>query len=277
MSVIVKQRMGSEAAATVEVVASSSHLDLACVAAGVSSSNDALDAVPRPVLEAPSTLAEHVEGLSQTWAVEGVRDLPSDGEPRRLLIGRVELPAETYLLAVPAVSTAVELRTALRTLPNLPWYPGAPMAVFFGSERTGQSQLPRSIPSQPTSVSFGPVQGLRARRLRTEAVAEAFNPTRTKEWRAWRFADRIEIVNRTGEPAKVEVHEPAVLALAQQVEVEDRSLPLPDPGKNRQDRRVWTVEVPARDTATVLSVLRIRARASGTIRELQALGLPETD
>lgn len=93
--------------------------------------------------------------------------VPSDGAPVRVEIASVELPAALDRVAMPEVSAVVSLRARLTHRGPTPLLAG-PVVVVRGGALMGRGKLDFVGAGAPFELGFGPDDGVRARRTRTD-------------------------------------------------------------------------------------------------------------
>jgi len=162
--------------------------------------SDADDA--RPV-EAASV--EEIQGLATTWSLEGVKDVPSDGESHRFRIVSSEIEPVLALMAIPRIDPTV-YRVARFPIPSgIPLFPGASIVHFAGTQRVGVGSLAVPAAGQPIQLGFGPYRGIRVALSRVDARKDNIG-TFTKETQ-WTLSERFEISNDLNERVTVEVQD----------------------------------------------------------------------
>jgi uncharacterized protein (TIGR02231 family) len=164
--------------------------------------DDKSNEAARPV-EAASV--EEIQGLATTWLLEGVKDVPSDGESYRFRILSREIEPALSLMAVPRIDPTV-YRVARFPIPSgIPLFPGAPMVHFAGTQRIGVGALAVPASGQPIQLGFGPYRGVRVALSRVDAKKDNIG-TFTKETQ-WTLQERFEISNDLNEPVTVEIQD----------------------------------------------------------------------
>lgn len=248
--------------------------DLTRFSPGVSTQRTSQDATPELALESPATNLESVGELGRAWSLEGTRTLPSDAQPRRMLLTRSVLPVSMRLRAVPRMSLEVFSLAAVTPEAGFPWFQGTPTTLFRAGERLGKVALPAPMAGEPVAFSFGPVPGLRVQRKRLEAKVLAAKAGR---YRQWTLRERVTVVNDRDREVEVEVLEPTPRSSSDKVRLE--SLPEATPSTRVTPRgdTVWTLRVAARGQAKVEEAWRISGPGVGHVPELPALGLPTSD
>lgn len=229
---------------------------------------------PAPALEYAPSHIEEGAGLSRAYSLEGRRDILSDAQPCRLLVTRAHLTPEIQLQCRPTLSPEVFELAQVKPEAQFPWFPSSPVAVFREGERLGVEALPGLDPGHPVQFSFGPLPGVQILRQVIEARTEsagAFGHDR-----AWILRTRYQATNEGSAPRRVGVQVPTLRSSSGQIKVE--ALAESTPGtEDKQGRKAWFLEIPAKGSAVLEDDLRIRAPQGGHIPELGSLGLPDSD
>jgi uncharacterized protein (TIGR02231 family) len=222
-------------------------------------------APPKPVAEAPMTVAEAPEatlqeeasGLAATWSLEGPKDIPSDGEAHRFRMLKRDLEPTLALVAVPRLEDRVQQVARFEAPGGFPLFPGAPVTHFAGTQRLGESQLELPAPRQPFELGFGPVKALRVALRKVDRTEETVG-TFSKEHQ-WTLRDRIELANDGGTPLTVEVQDRVLKSEVDTLKIAT----LPDTTAGSTERipgvRTWVVAVPAKGQGTVTVATTVRA------------------
>ncbi|HJV90644.1 MAG TPA: mucoidy inhibitor MuiA family protein [Holophagaceae bacterium] len=244
---------------------------LAFFAPGVVSSGIGAPPPPSPepeaATESDAAMVDEASGLAATWALEGPKDIPSDGEPHRFRVLGKELAPKLAFLAVPRLEANVQQVARFDTPANFPLFPAATVTHYVGAQRLGESPLALPAPKQPFQLGFGPVKTLRVslRHLdRKEEVVGTFS----KE-RQWTLRDQVELANDGGETVDVEVQDRVLKSNQESVKV--TVLPETTPGAEERvpGVRTWKVAVPAKGAGTVTLATQVRAPQEGEVSGLE--------
>ncbi|HJV21261.1 MAG TPA: mucoidy inhibitor MuiA family protein [Holophagaceae bacterium] len=217
--------------------------------------------------EPNASMVDEASGLAATWALEGSKDIPSDGEPHRFRVLGKELAPKLALLAVPRLEAAVQQVARFDTPANFPLFPAATVTHYVGAQRLGESPLALPAPKQPFQLGFGPYKTLRVslRHLdRKEEVVGTFS----KE-RQWTLRDQVELSNDGGEAVEVEVQDRLLKSNQETVKVS--RLPETTPGAEERVPGVltWKVPVAARGGAQLTLATQVRAPQEGEVSGLE--------
>lgn len=292
------------AGATVEVNALQATMDTTATATGTTISLSRTPAVPgayvpprpsQPALEATADLSQGSERLFKTYLVEGLRDLPSDGEARRYRIASATVPALQIVVVTPRLETTAHSVVRFQVPSELPLFPGSPLSRFAGQQRLGQGPLEIPPAGQPMQITLGPFPALRTRwvnlgqsqpyqtvklaqvrqvqlgvsrdLLKEEVVTKGAD-------RLWSLQDEFILNNDADEPLEVElrdrlvssVHESVSVRLSKDTTPGSESIPA-------QHLRRWRLTIPPRSEQRVELGLEIHAPKDGRVIGLEAIGL----
>ena len=215
---------------------------------------------------AGAEMVEEVTGLAATWALEGAKDIPSDGESHRFRIQGRDLSPALALVSVPRLEPNVQQVARFEAPGAFPLFPGAPVTHYVGAQRLGESALGLPAPKQPFELGFGPYKPLRVSLRKVDRHEEQVGAF-SKE-RQWSLRERIEVANDGGEALEVEVQDRALKSQQETVKVTT----LPETTAGAEERvpgvRTWRVKVPAKGTATVTLATQVRAPLEGSLSGL---------
>ena len=94
-------------------------------------------------------------------------DLPSNGQPVRVEVARILLPARVSRVAYPEIAFTAHYRATLELSAPQPLLAG-PARLARDQSLVGRSRLGFAAPGQAFEVGFGPDDAVRIRRRRTE-------------------------------------------------------------------------------------------------------------
>lgn len=230
-----------------------------------------------PMTAALEPATSHFEDsgeLGRAWFLEGARSLPSDAQPRRMLLAKAILDANLGFRAIPRLSTEVFTMALVTPTAGFPWFPSTPVTVFRSGERLGQIPLPSQSAGESVAFSFGPKAGLRVQRKRLEAKMVG---AKGQKGRQWSLRERVILVNDLDQDLQVEVLEPNLRAVSDKVKVDSLPGATVPTRTTAQGLLAWTVNVPSRGQSRVEEGWKIQGPGTGFIPELPALGLPTSD
>lgn len=217
--------------------------------------------------EGDAAMVDEASGLAATWALEGSKDIPSDGEPHRFRVAGRDLQPTLALLAVPRLESNVQQVARFEAPGAFPLFPSATITHYVGAQRLGESQLSLPAPKQPFQLGFGPYKPLRVSLRRLDRKEEQVG-TFSKE-RQWTLRDQVQVSNDGGEALEVEVQDR--LLKSEQETVKVSVLPETTPGAVERipGVRTWKVQIPAKGTGTVTLATQVRAPQEGEVIGLE--------
>ncbi len=154
---------------------------------------DAVMAEPMIVEEASATV--NLDGLSVTYTHPTPVDLASDADATRITLGTLDLSATIQALAVPRRDETAFLTAAFTNTSPEMILPSTQTQFFLNGEFIGTRATDHIAAGKESRFSFGPIDGLRLRRVSEREEGDRGVLTRSNEIRE--VAD-IEIQNLTG-------------------------------------------------------------------------------
>lgn len=289
------------AGATVEVNATQPSLDSTSTQTGVTMRTSmspgayAPPPPPLPVLEPVANLGSSAEGLFKTYVIEGLKDLPSDGEARRYKVAAVALPAQQVVVVAPRLDPTPYLVVRFQLPPEIPLFPGSPIFRYLGQQRLGQGILALPPAGQPMQLSMGAFHGLRTKLVnlgqtqpfqtirftQVRQIRQGVSQESVKEEvitkggeRVWTSKDQFILSNDSDEPLNIELQDRLVASVHESVSV--RLTMDTTPGSEEvpsEHLRRWQLTIPPRTERHVELGLEVRAPKDGRMVGLEALGL----
>lgn len=209
---------------------------------------------------------EEASGLTLTLRLDGVKDVPSDGDAHRFKLVDQSVKPSLALVASPRLDATVYQVARFQTPGTLPIFPGAPLVQYAGTQRLGQSPLGQPAAGQPYQLGFGPYRGLRVSFRRVDHKLEQVGAF-TKE-RQWTLRDRMEITSEIAAPVDIELQDRVLKSTLESVKITD----LPDTTPGAQETvpgvRTWTVHVDPGQTAGITVATQVRAPKDGILTGL---------
>lgn len=301
------QYAGYHAGATVEVVGTLPRVDKTDVSVGLQLSSDDIQRLPmsrggyqpprpkpQPVLEPSAPTLEEASGLAMTWLLDGVKDVPADGDAHRFRVAVQELRPSLHVVVTPRLDATAYQVVRFPAPTKVPLFSGAPILRFVGTLRLGQGDFALPQAGQPFELNYGPYQGLRSslQRLgeqrpfkRTKLVgvltkAGGVTKSETREEistatpeRVWQLEERITLANDTDTSLTIEVQDRVVRSVHESVRI--GATPATTPGAVLKSPVVqaWTVRLEPKAEASVNTGLVIKAPKEGELTGLKELGL----
>lgn len=289
--------------ATVEVVAVAASVDKSDVKSATAFTSDTLKSgggyVPPamqalPVLDAPATSLENVRGMASIWSLEGLREVPSDGDAHRFLVDSETVSARTLVAVAPRLNPTAFQVARFQAPSHVPMFPGALILRSIGNMRVGSGHLALPAPNQPFELNFGPYTGLRVslHRLEEKRPFRMTKIVETRQYqkgivknsvkeeviahgdeRVWELHERMILSNDTDAELNVEVQDRLVQSIHESITV--RQTPDTTPGAVARGPwfQVWSLRIPGRSTQELTSGILIRAPKEGELTGLRDLGL----
>lgn len=207
--------------------------------------------------ETTATMVAEASGLAATWALEGTKDIPSDGEPHRFRMLKQEVVPTLALVAVPRLEDRVQQVARFDTPGAFPLFPGAPVTHFVGALRLGESQLRLPAPKAPFELGFGPLKTVRVALRKLDRKEETVG-TFTREHQ-WTLRDQLELANDGGTDLQIEVVDRVLRSQREDIKV----AALPETTAGATERvpgvRTWVVALPAKGQAGVRVATTVRS------------------
>ncbi len=229
--------------------------------------------VPVVAAEEPATtVLEEAQGLATTYVLDGLKEVPADGEPHRFRVLAREFSPELRLVSAPRLDPTVFQVARFPAPAGLPLFPGAPVVQFAGTQRLGQTALTVPAAGRSFELGFGPYRGLRVGLTRLDCRKDLVGAF-SKE-RQWTLRERLDLANDTGEALEVEVQDRILRSTVDQLKVS--TLPESTRGEERSPGvNTWILRVPAEGTAAVHLAAQVRAPLEGVLVGLEGLRLPQ--
>ena len=217
---------------------------------------------------------EEFKGLATTWILEGLKDVPSDGEPYRFRVLSTKIEPSLAMVAIPRIDPTV-YRVARFPIPSgLPLFPGAGIVHFAGTQRIGESPLAMPAAGQPIQLGFGPYRGLRVALSRIGAKKDIVG-TFAKEVQ-WTLQERVELSNDRNEALQVEIHDRELKAGNDKVKISFQPGVQPEPESFAPGVLSWKLRLEPNSTMNLPLTYQIRVpQGPGHIIGLENLRLPD--
>ncbi len=226
---------------------------------------------PPPPMEVQqsSAVIEEASGLSTTFAVDGMKDVPSDGEPHRFKVLAKDIEPSLALVTTPRLDATAYHVARFATPGGFPLFPGSPVTQFAGAQRLGEAPLQLPAAGQPFTLGFGPYKGLRVSFRKVDHKQETVG-TFGKE-RQWTLRDELKLSSDGAEPLDVEVQDRALKPTDDKVKV--ATLPDTTPGSTEKvpGVRTWMVHVEPKSSAAVTVATQVRGPMEGVVTGLEGL------
>jgi uncharacterized protein (TIGR02231 family) len=217
---------------------------------------------------------EESRGLATTWSLEGIKDVPADGEPYRFRIVSTELNPALVLMAVPRLDPTVYMVARFPIPSGIPLFPNAPMVHFAGNQRVGEARLIMPDVGRPIQLGFGPYRGVRVALVRVDAKKENIG-TFNKETQ-WTLKERFEVSNDRNEPVTVEIQDRELRAGNDKVRINFRP-EIPQITENQVPGIIkWIFDIKPQSAINIPFTWEIRVpQGSGYTTGIENLRLPD--
>ncbi|MBS1785807.1 MAG: mucoidy inhibitor MuiA family protein [Acidobacteria bacterium] len=221
---------------------------------------------PTEAIQQSASVIAEASGLSTTFAVEGTKDVPSDGEPHRFKVLTREVEPHLALVTTPRLDATAFQVARFSTPGGFPLFPGSPVTQYVGAQRLGEAPLHLPDAGQPFTLGFGPYKGLRVSFRRADHKQETVG-TFSKE-RQWTLRDELKISSDGSEPMDVEVQDRVLKSADDKAKVV--ALPETTPGSTEKvpGVRTWTVHLEPKGSATIIVSTQVRAPQDGIVAGL---------
>jgi len=230
---------------------------------------------PQPVIqqgiEATASLLDEASGLTRTFLVDGLKDVPFDNQPHRFKVLVKEVEPKLVVFAAPRLDSNAFLLARFPAPEGLPLFPGSPVMRFAGNQRLGEAPLAIPAAGQPFSLGFGPYKSVRVALRRVDQKLETVGSF-TKE-RQWTLTERLELDNDGGEALDMEIQDRILKSGTDQVKVTI----LPGYASGYTEKvpgvRTWTFTVAPKEHKALELPVSIRAPREGAVTGAEGLGL----
>ncbi|MFF1508653.1 DUF4139 domain-containing protein [Streptomyces sp. NPDC058326] len=188
-------------------------------------------------------------------------DVPSDGTWHTVTVAEIPVGLRTEYLCVPSVEQTVYATLVLSNATDQALLAG-PVEVTVDDDFLLTAALPTLAPGGVRRVGLGPAEGIRVTRRTNlrESTSGLRNHITVLDHQV-----HVELANRLGRPATVEVRERVPVTSDSDVRVEERGgWTAPDgagPEQHAPGTRVWRVELPAGGTTALDGGYEIRIPA----------------
>jgi len=161
--------------------------------------------------------------LSMSFEVPGEADVPSDGSPHKVTIGRARFPAEIDYRAVPKHTDAVYRRVKVTNAG--PPLLGGTASLYAGDEYIGTTQLEDAPRGAELELLFGVEERIQIER---EMTRRAVDKKLLRDRRELRHGFKIEIKNLLERAADIEIEDHIPVSRHEDVKIKlDRASPEP--------------------------------------------------
>ncbi|MFN7135268.1 MAG: mucoidy inhibitor MuiA family protein, partial [Myxococcales bacterium] len=163
-----------------------------------------------------STVRAVSQGVSVQLEVPERGDVPGDGAPVRLFVGRSKLPARFVWRTVPAMMPFVFRVAEATNVAPFPLLPGT-LDAFGQNGFLGRYELERVPQGGLAKLTFGVEERLKVKRVVVEEISKDTGLIRQRK--RFRYAYRIELANWSRTPMQLELVERVPVSELEDVEV----------------------------------------------------------
>nr|WP_320131863.1 mucoidy inhibitor MuiA family protein [uncultured Holophaga sp.] len=221
------------------------------------------DAALEAATESGTTTLEEASGLAATFAVDGLKEVPSDGEPHRFKVMVKDLAPALSVFTAPRLEPTAYLMAKFQVPGQIPLFPGAPVVRFAGSQRLGEAPLALPPSGQPFSLGFGPYKALRVSFRKVDHKLETVGAF-TKE-RQWTLLDRMELSNDGAAAVDVVVQDRMLKPTSDRVQISLGEGFTPGWTETVPGVRSWTFTLAPKGQKTLELPVNIRAPKEGIV------------
>ncbi len=194
------------------------------------------------VAEAPTAKVD-TSGEAVVYKIEKPADLPSENAPKKLLIGKFNLPAIIEYLTVPKILQEVFVKAKVTNDSEFMFLPGE-VNLFADSEFIGESSLKNVAPTEKFEFSLGITKGIKVKRelVKREATTAGMLGGSKKI----HYAYRIKVENNKKSSAKVTVKDQIPVPKNDEIKVDDVKFGEGDEPTKKTDMGIidWRFELP---------------------------------
>lgn len=204
-------------------------------------------------------------GAALTYTLGASADIPSDGTPRKVTVGVLNLKPDMTLVAAPKLEAACYRRAKTRNTTAYTLLPGAAQ-LFEGDDYLGATRFDFTAPNQEMELFLGVDDRVKVER---ELTQREVDKTFLGDKRRIRYGYKIKLSNTRATPASVLVRDQLPVSRDEQIRVKlENAEPRPT---NHSDLNLleWTLTVPASGTLEV----RYEFTAESP-RSMDVIGLP---
>ncbi len=204
-------------------------------------------------------------GAALTYTLGASADIPSDGTPRKVTVGVLNLKPDMTLVAAPKLEAACYRRAKTRNTTAYTLLPGAAQ-LFEGDDYLGATRFDFTAPNQEMELFLGVDDRVKVER---ELTQREVDKNFLGDKRRIRYGYKIKLSNTRATPASVLVRDQLPVSRDEQIRVKlDSTEPRPI---NHSDLNLleWALTVPASGTLEVRYEFTAEAP-----RSMEVLGLP---
>ena len=176
---------------------------------------------PAPKKAPAKTVEAKVETSGETvvYKIEKPSDIPSEEEtPKKLMIGKFELPVEIRYLSIPKVIPEVYTKAKITNSTEFMFLPGE-VNLFSDSEFIGSSNLENVAPTEKFQFSLGITKSIKVKRGLTKREVTSGGVVH-KDKRI-KYAYRLKVENNKKIDARITIKDQIPISQHEKIKVED--------------------------------------------------------
>jgi uncharacterized protein (TIGR02231 family) len=180
---------------------------------------DEFKPAPKKVAAREPVAKVETTGETVVYKIEKPSDIPSEEEtPKKLMIGKFELPVEIRYLSIPKVIPEVYTKAKITNSTEFMFLPGE-VNLFSDSEFIGSSNLENVAPTEKFQFSLGITKAIKVKRGLTKREVTSGGVVH-KDKRI-KYAYRIKVENNKKSDARITIKDQLPLSQHEKIKIED--------------------------------------------------------
>jgi uncharacterized protein (TIGR02231 family) len=180
---------------------------------------DEFKPAPKKVAAREPVAKVETSGETVVYKIEKPSDIPSEEEtPKKLMIGKFELPVEIRYLSIPKVIPEVYTKAKITNSTEFMFLPGE-VNLFSDSEFIGSSNLENVAPTEKFQFSLGITKAIKVKRGLTKREVTSGGVVH-KDKRI-KYAYRIKVENNKKSDARITIKDQLPLSQHEKIKIED--------------------------------------------------------
>jgi uncharacterized protein (TIGR02231 family) len=176
---------------------------------------------PKKVAAREQVAKVETSGETVVYKIEKPSDIPSEEEtPKKLMIGKFELPVEIRYLSIPKVIPEVYTKAKITNSTEFMFLPGE-VNLFSDSEFIGSSNLGNVAPTEKFQFSLGITKAIKVKRGLTKREVTSGGVVH-KDKRI-KYAYRIKVENNKKIDARITIKDQLPISQHEKIKIEDVS------------------------------------------------------
>jgi uncharacterized protein (TIGR02231 family) len=180
---------------------------------------DEFKPAPKKVAAREPVAKVETSGETVVYKIEKPSDIPSEEEtPKKLMIGKFELPVEIRYLSIPKVIPEVYTKAKITNSTEFMFLPGE-VNLFSDSEFIGSSNLENVAPTEKFQFSLGITKAIKVKRGLTKREVTSGGVVH-KDKRI-KYAYRIKVENNKKIDARITIKDQLPISQHEKIKIED--------------------------------------------------------